>query len=105
MNVDAFESAEHLLTRAGFAVTEAHYHAQDFGSWDVVAEATLRVRIVWDGRDGWLIVQRQSDESPNSPPEWTDVWIERDRARQTLANAILKLRELCGSAAPTSAGR
>ena len=94
MDANIFESAKLLLSEEGFQVTQARYHAREFGSWYIVANATPPVRILWDGKDGWLVVQTQSDESLKSPPEWVDAWIERDRERQTLANLIRRIHDL-----------
>jgi hypothetical protein len=72
-----FETAVALIRELGLGVLDAQFHPQSFGSWFVLADAEGgRLRVVWDGRDGALIIQEPSLNG--LPDDWGDRWIAGD---------------------------
>lgn len=78
-----------LFRRAGFAVQESRFDEKCFGSWfiEVTREGLPRQRVVWDGKDGWLIV-----EAFASGGSWMDKWTGRKRNEQTPEAALCQLQ-------------
>jgi len=76
--VDAasFDHFRQRLQDAGFSERDARYDDAAFGSWVITLEGEP-LRVVWEGRDSWLIVQREQDE------QWVDLWVARDAADQS----------------------
>lgn len=88
-----FRTTAELLKGEGFSTTE-RYDAEAFGSWLVEVKVDPRLRVVWDGKDGWLIVQRKTTELFDGQPVWDDLWVARDPDEQSPEAALkVVLRE------------
>ena len=83
-----FEEVRRLLHEQGFAIEIARYYPTDFGSWVVSVVRAPALRIVWDGKDRWLTVQRQTSGVSNDSPIWEDTWIAKEPSLQTPAKAV-----------------
>jgi hypothetical protein len=59
--VDAhdYKQVRDRLAEAGFRESAARYDASAFGSWGVSMEHEPPLRVVWDGKERWLLVQRE----------------------------------------------
>jgi hypothetical protein len=88
MDEEDFRRAEELFRRAGFRVEDKGYHQSHFGSWSIVLsrEGLPQQRVVWDGRDRWLIV-----EAFASSGTWMDKWIGRKKSEQNAETALAHL--------------
>jgi hypothetical protein len=80
----SFEQAREALREAGLRERSAEYSQQTFGSWWIEAEGTRSFRVVWDGHEGWLVLQAGSPEG-----RWTDLWLAREGADQS-SGALLR---------------
>ncbi len=88
MSVEDFGRACERLSQEGFEVRKAEYDDQAFGSWFIdfsIGKRGMR-RVIWDGKDGWLVLQAHRDNA------WKDLWIARDRKQQTLERAISEIQ-------------
>ena len=94
MTKEDFELTRELLRGHGFTVEGAACDPAHFGSWWVSVAHKPPLRIVWDGKDGWVVVQRETGERFQGRPVWEDVWIGRDRETQTVALVVSKVQEL-----------
>lgn len=97
MDQNAFEQTLRLIDTAGLAVAESNYSEQSFGSWYISIHSSPGLRIVWDGRDGWLYVQQKSDQLHplnSSISIWRDLWFTKESGNQTPKVVVEKLREL-----------
>jgi hypothetical protein len=92
-----FERTRELLRGRGFTVEGAAYDQAHFGRWWVSVAHQPPLWIVWDGKDGWVIVQRETGERFQGRPVWEDVWIGRDRETQTVELVVSKVQELSSS--------
>jgi hypothetical protein len=90
--MEAFDNVRSLLRELGLRISEAEYAAEDFGSWFVTLEVDPPLRVVWDGKDGWLIVERLTDRGRRGEPVWENLWIARDAMEQTAESAVAKVR-------------
>ncbi len=88
MNKRAFKQTAKLLAAAGVEPASSSYDWNAFGSWFIDVQTSPPHRVVWDGKDGWLIVQRQTTEVFNGQPVWEDIWVEQDQAKQTPDNVV-----------------
>jgi hypothetical protein len=68
------------LRAHGFREVESRHDEAAFGSWLIVVDDPP-VRVVWDGKEHWLVVQQQTGD------EWADMWLAREEADQT-SNAV-----------------
>jgi hypothetical protein len=69
-----FEASCELLRELDITIEEARSTPESFGSWFIRATAKGKlIRIVWDGRDGALIIQEPSPRG--APSDWGDRWI------------------------------
>jgi hypothetical protein len=98
MNQDDFHRLQQLLRDTGFAVVDAACSGASFGSWHVTVSTTPRRRVVWDGRDGWLILQDETERPVRNNLIWHDVWIAKGLAEQTCEAALDALRRHTGAA-------
>jgi hypothetical protein len=92
MTKDEFDQTLRVLADGGIAIESAQYDPETFGSWVISVAATPHLRIVWDGRESMLIVQRKTSEFFNGFPVWQDLWMVTDSAKQTPENAVEAIR-------------
>lgn len=88
MNKRAFEVTFQLLTEAGFKATLHEYDRMAFGSWWVELSSRPPLRVVWDGKDGWLIIQEKTDEVFNNEPVWKDLEVIKEPELQNAEHAV-----------------
>lgn len=55
------------------------------------------MRIVWDGKDGWVIIQHETSERFQGMMVWKDLWTGRERHEQTVDFIVSKIHELTTS--------
>ncbi len=92
-----------LLRKEGLAVRDSTFHAEAFGSWWIELATEPSLRLVWDGKEGWAIVQTFS-EVPSRKNRWDDRWIGRDR-HQAPAEIVRRALEQLQGGHPTSGDR
>jgi len=80
--VTDFDTFRDQLTEAGFQVSAEDHHPESFGSWLLDLDTQPRCRLIWDGKDHWLILQRGG----------VDEWIAKSRDEQTPEAVIAQLR-------------
>jgi hypothetical protein len=81
---------------AGYAAT-AEGELGAFGSWLVAIEHSPRLRVVWDGKDGWAVIQLQTDELFAGRPVWKDIWIGTTSEDQTPHGIVRALQSLASA--------
>jgi hypothetical protein len=96
MDQNAFEITRQLLQEAGFVIDETDFDCEDFGSWFVCVRSNPRFRIVWDGRDGLLLVQRETSKNRSGLRVWEDTWAGRCTGNQSPKIAVDKVKKLSG---------
>jgi hypothetical protein len=87
-----FELTCELLHGHGFTVADSAYDPACFGSWWVSVVHTPPLRIVWDGKDGWVSVQRATGERFQGRPAWEDMWVGRARETQAVELVVSKVQ-------------
>jgi hypothetical protein len=92
MKKPSFNQCRKLLTDAGFEVCESR-NREGFGSWVIVIRMVPRHQIVWDGRDEWLVLERETQRKFAGLNEWKTLWLDRELGEQSLHVAVEKLRE------------
>ncbi len=92
MNQAAFEGTQELLNEAGFVVNNAHYDEQSFGSWVIEIKLRPELRVVWDGKDGWVSIQRITSQIINGLPVYDDLWVGRHKFEHDPGHIVNKLR-------------
>jgi len=76
------------MRELGFEIQESRLMPEVFGSWWIRAIAEGKsLRVVWDGRDATLVIQRPSLSGNLS--QWGDRWIAGER----YAHKTRELRE------------
>jgi hypothetical protein len=98
VNQNDLQRLQQLLRDTGFAIVKAAYWRESFGSWYVIVSSTPRRRVIWDGRDGWLILQEETEERFRYEFVWHDAWIGRTSVDQTCEAALEALRRQAGAA-------
>jgi hypothetical protein len=101
-----FERTRALLHERGFAEVEVDpYTGQSFGSWYVTVAHEPRLRIIWDGRDGWMIIERETDRPYHWDArrrEWDVLWVAKepneDAEAEEVVSALERLRDFASDA-------
>ena len=88
MNRSAYDETIAVLSASGLTPRSHRYEDSVFGSWWIEVDANPLLRIIWDGKDGWAVVQcagkgRRADENA-----WEDSWIGRKPEEQTPARLV-----------------
>jgi hypothetical protein len=60
-NRNDFIRLQQRLQDAGLAIDEAEYWQTLFGSWHVTVKTNPRRRVMWDGKEGWLLLQEETE--------------------------------------------
>jgi hypothetical protein len=100
-----YERTRALLAERGFTEDEVMpYTGDDFGSWAIALSHAPRLRIVWDGKDGWVIIQWEGVGVPRPPGyspwevPWEDLWIGKQPEDVTPDAVVKALEQLCAFA-------
>jgi hypothetical protein len=104
-----FQATRRLLAERGFEEDEVvPYTGEAFGSWAVTLGTLPRMRIVWEAKDEWAIIDVELLDVPRprgySP--WRDLWVGKrpeDLTPEAVVQALENLRDF-KSAAIRAAG-
>jgi hypothetical protein len=91
VNKTMFDKALSLVRAANFAVIASEYSVNSFGSWYVTVDTQPKRRLVWDGKEGWYVVEEQQPNESSITKEWKDLWMERSPRAESLAIGVRKL--------------
>ena len=81
--------AELERTLKGVTLFEHHYYLLVFGSFELeFGKPHRRLRIVWDGRERFLTVQRSNFPNQSSHPEWKNEQLIRVPAEMDVFETI-----------------
>jgi len=97
MTEDDFHVLQHLLKSHDLIVTNAHYDRSTFGSWEVQVTTSPPLRVLWDGKERWLILQQESEQVFAGARVWKDLWIAEAKS-QTPEAAIGAVLSRLGAA-------
>jgi hypothetical protein len=95
MTKEAFEEALASLKDAELIIEESEYNRQAFGSWYITVLAKPDCRIVWDGKEENLRVERKTDKFFNGLPLWDELWLSINPNRNDFLNGIQELINEC----------
>lgn len=89
MNRHSYDRARALLRSEVGQIAESRYSASSFGSWYITVSGEPSLRLVWDGKEAWLVVQRGT-----SAGIWNDLWILRKPVDEeaTLRSSIAAIK-------------
>lgn len=66
--------AEAILVKSAYRQVSEEYRPDVFGSaYSVFERGSSKVRLIWDGKDGWGYVQVYLRTSENKAGDWRDV--------------------------------
>jgi hypothetical protein len=88
-----YDRTRALLAERGFVEEENSYDEEAFGSWLITVDHAPRLRILWDGRDEWPIIQGELlGVRPDLP--WTDLWAGKRLEEVTPAAIVMALESV-----------
>jgi hypothetical protein len=73
------------------ALRESEFTESFGGSWFIAIASEPTRRLVWDGKESWLVVEEETLELFNGYPKWKDPWTKRGATRRDLATAVERL--------------
>jgi hypothetical protein len=88
-----FDAVRSLVESTGLIIEEAEYHHLAFGSWVIRVDHVPPLRLVWDGKDGWAILEVETPELQAGEPIWKPVWTGRGKDEQTAIDVLKVLVE------------
>jgi len=91
MNREAFELVKSKVIAEHITIKDAAYHQSSFGSWYITIKTDPDFRLVYDGKENWLLVEQETEEIFNGMSIWSEVWIARDPTDMDLLTGIAKL--------------
>jgi hypothetical protein len=94
MNKTSFDIANQEIKKLGCQILESKYHEETFGSWYITIENEPKIRMVWDGKEEELSVQKMTDETFNGSPVWKTTWSKLKPGGSDLKDGISKLKGL-----------
>ncbi|MBK6724921.1 MAG: hypothetical protein KBF52_14970 [Pyrinomonadaceae bacterium] len=66
--------AEPILTKSGYQQVSEEYRPDVFGSaYSDFKFGAKKVRLIWDGKDGWGYAQIYLRSAANQPGDWQDI--------------------------------
>lgn len=91
MNEPSFKMTKEKILNSKFEIIESEYHSEAFGSWYISINSKPNRRIVWDGKENWLLIEEKTDERYNNLYVWKELWISRKPPTNDLFVAIDKI--------------
>jgi|GEM_PF-5466092 hypothetical protein len=77
MNKETFDHVFKEVTNANYPIEISDYNEQAFGSWHITLNTSPRRRLVWDGKEHWLVVEEEISKTFSGLNKWKDIWIDR----------------------------
>lgn len=93
-----FEAVKDLLSQQGQVIDKARYESRSFGSWTVQVSARPPLRLVWDGKEQWLMVQQETDEVRAGVRVWKTLWSAESQSKRNPEDAVAALLAQIGAA-------
>jgi hypothetical protein len=72
-----------LLEKQSQRIVDARYEPEAFNSWCVIVGGTPRLSIVWNGKDGWLEIQQETERIYGGQKMWDTVWVAKEARKRT----------------------
>lgn len=90
MDREAYNQTRAMLAQQDWAIVTSRFDEHVFGSWFIVfRRGAATFQAIWDGRDRWLILQRDRHKWFHLwPKNWQDVWVGKNPADQSATNVI-----------------
>ena len=88
-----FEAVQSLIAHAGLTIEEAEYRHLAFGSWVIRVTSVPAMRLLWEGKDGYAILEVETSDLNLSRPMWKTIWTGRSKDEQSAANVVKVLVE------------
>ena len=88
MDQAEYHRATQLLVERGVSLQSHEYNERSFGSWCLVASTQPPRRIVWDGKEQWLVVEEETAEQFNGLPVWRELWLKRNANPKNIEQAL-----------------
>ena len=83
-----FEQAKQFFARRGVEVRDASGDGEAFGSWKMDLPSTPPIRLIWDGKDQWFVIERRTARTVDGQPVWDTLWTGLRGANQNLEEAL-----------------
>ena len=93
MNKPSFDIANQRIKDLEFEILESKYHREVFGSWYITIRTEPKTRLVWDGKDEELSIQKITDELFNGSPIWETTWSALKPSESDFRDGITKLQK------------
>jgi hypothetical protein len=90
-----------LLRGERLAVKDSAFDAKAFGSWWIEVVTDPPIRLVWEGKDHWAIVQTARRGPDSAKDLWEDRWIGRG-PDQDPVEVVRRVMEQRAYAAPST---
>ena len=85
--------AKQLLEQGSVEVQDAPEGVGPFGSWHLVLHATPPLRLMWDGKDQWFVIEQWTLNPADGQSEWKGVWAGPQGRDQDPEPAVAKAVE------------
>jgi hypothetical protein len=96
MNKETFDHVFKEVTDANYPIEKSEYNENAFGSWYICLNIAPRRRLVWDGKEHWLVAEEETSENFKGVNKWKDIWIDRHPNNDSIQIGI---KFLCGDLA------
>jgi hypothetical protein len=83
---DGFEAVQHRGTRR--IHHRGRYSHLSFGSWLIRVTHVPALRLVWDGKAGWAILEVETADLHQGKPIWRELWIGRHKEEHRASNVV-----------------
>ena len=92
MNEESFEFTKQELLAANLKIVEAEYSPESFGGWHIVIRSKPDIRILWDGKEQWLVVEEKTKRKDHWDFfVWKGLWIACNANNDDLLAGIEKV--------------
>jgi hypothetical protein len=91
MSVERYKKTLAILKRERVPVQSHEYPKEAFGSWVITCDTSPPSRVVWDGKEQWLVVQTKIDRWGHGKVEWVDQLLARAAVGPTGDMAVAAL--------------
>ena len=91
MKVETFEIVKAKIIENGFTIVDSNYSDGAFGSWYVTINSTPCRRVVWDGKESWLLVEQETDREFNGSKVWDSLCLLREANDSSIQDGLSAL--------------
>lgn len=89
-----YEATVNELGKCNLKILDTSYMDQAFGSWHITIDNYPNIRLVWDGKDKTIRIDKMTNKLSRVNNLWKTMWSKVSPVENDLKEGVLKMKEI-----------